>query len=247
MKNILLSKKTEQILFNKTELQIISLTKHVVQTSDFLKKIEKIRLKFPEENQNLKILENILEFRLLLGIIILDLTSSTRIYLNSKYQYEGLFSIRQIIVIINEGYKKIYNFKQSNSNGFEIIRYRNDSFWVKEIGNIIENKYSELKKDYYEITNELDIYFEQNFDNIKEQRDLSIHYDRKPLKVYQMLSKLEVESTFKKMIPFLNILNKMFDFTDKLIILLNKKTTDDKERIIDNLEKLFRKIQTKKT
>lgn len=88
---------------------------------------------------DIKGIRDLLEYRLFIGILILDLLSATRIYLNGKFQYEGIFSARQIIVIVSEGYKKIYNFKKEKDDGNKKTTDRNKSFWIKEIGEIIKN------------------------------------------------------------------------------------------------------------
>ena len=247
MEDNLLSDETKAELLRNTEFEIIEKTKSIDETRNYLIAIDKTFGLLQERNTDLENIERLLEFRLLIGLLILDLTTSTRIYLNAKYKYEGLYSIRQIIVIINEGYKKIYNFKKTNSNGDEIIRDRKKSFWIQDIGTIIENDLFELNGKYSELTNELEIYFENNFNDIKGQRDLSIHYDRKPTKVYDMLTKLNIESTFKKLIPFFQILNNMFDFTHDILMSFNDQANSKKECNLMSLERMISNIENVKS
>jgi len=63
-----------------------------------------------------------------------------------------------------------------------------------------------------------------NFEILKMQKDLPIHYDKEPIKVYGMITKLDIEESFKKLIPFLGILNDLFAFTHQLAFGFQKKT-----------------------
>lgn len=135
----------------------------------------------------------------------------------------------------------------------DIKENRNKSFWVKDIGEIIKSDLSDLQQQYNAITNELERYFSLYFDEIKEQRNLSIHYDKNPVKVYDMLLKLNIEETFKKLIPFLNILNKMFDLTHLLVIgydkELNKERINNKTQFENLISKLdgFKNAENEKS
>ncbi|GGW43961.1 hypothetical protein [Arenibacter certesii] len=163
-------------------------------------------------NVNFEGIKNLINYRIFIGILTADLCCVTIDYLNAKYQYQGLFSARQIVVITGEGYKKIYNFTLENKQGDLISKHRNNSFWIKEIG-FITNELPEFKPRYDSLTQKLDNYLKVNFELLKEQRDLSIHYDKEPMKVITMLTTFDIEETFKNMAPFLQILNEMFSFT----------------------------------
>jgi hypothetical protein len=188
-------------------------------------------------------INHLLKYRLFIGIIILDLAAAIRIYLNAKLQYEALFSVRQIIVIINEGYKKIYNFILKHDKGIDIEKYRKNSFWVKNIGEIIYLDLPDLQQEYDSITIELERYLIMNFDGIKDQRNLSIHYDENPVRVYDMLLKLDIEETFKKLIPFLGILNRMFDLTHLLVLRYNEKLDTERRNQETQFEIMISKLE----
>lgn len=190
-------------------------------------------------------IKKLLDYRLFIGILTLDLCTAMLIYLRAKFQYEGIYSSRQIIVIISEGYKKIYNFVQENEQGDLIKKNRNNSFWIKEIGYIITNELPQYQDSYNRLTEQLDNYLSINFNVLKSQRDLSIHYDKEPIKVYDMISKINIEETFNKLSPFLNILNEMFVFTSELNEGFLEKTETEKintdktiDEMANNLEKL---------
>jgi hypothetical protein len=250
MKHKPMTKETELKLLESAELGIEYVSKSVDEVRDFIKKV-KLMTNFIEENELStydKIFDNIeklLEYRLLIGLIYLDLASALRAYLKSKYTYEKLLSIRQIIVTINEGYKQIYNFVKVNENGDAISKYRKKSYWYEDIRIIVNQSLSELNTEYDVLTKKLDDYFVENFETIKEQRDLSVHYDRKASKVYDMLIALEVEETFKKLSPFLKILTEMFRFTEKMASISQVKERQKNIEMQNRFESIFMEVENK--
>lgn len=251
-----MTKETKTKLIDSTELALDYVAKSVDEVRSFIKKVELMTSFMKEhdidpEDGIFENLEKLLEYRMLIGLIFLDLASATRAHLNSKYSYEKLFSLRQIIVIINEGYKQIYNFVKLGENGDSITKYRNKSFWYKDIGTIVNNSLPELSEEYNSLTKKLDDYFNENFPSIKEQRDLSVHYDKKASKVYDMSVNLNIAETFKKMSPFLEILTGMFRFTEKMASISQKIERQKNIEMNNRLESIFsdleRKIKDSKT
>jgi hypothetical protein len=259
MKHTPMTKETEAKLIESTELSIDYIAKAIDEVRSFIKKMKTMQ-KFMEEhdidseNETIVGMEKMLEYRMLIGIVFLDLASATRAHLQSKFTYEKLFSLRQIIVIINEGYKQMYNFVRLNDNGDLITRDRNKSFWYKDIGNVIEISLPELNAEYNNLTQKLEKYYNDNFSSIKEQRDLSVHYDKEASKVYDMTVGLNVEDTFLKMSPFLGILTDMFRFTEKMAMtssIKEKEKTNEANRqlesIFNNLIEKVEKARTEET
>ncbi len=245
-----MTKETEAKLIDNTEKSIEYVSKSIDEVRGFLWKKDKAMdfLKahnINTENETFETMEKMLEYRMLIGIIFLDLASATRAHLNSKYIYEKLFSLRQIIVIINEGYKQIYNFVRKSENGDLITRDRNKSFWHKDIRNVVANSLPELTDKYDNLTQELENYFNDNFSSIKMQRDLSVHYDKVASKVYDMTVGLDVEQTFLKMSPFLRILTEMFRFTEKMALISSVKERQKKEKTNSQLEAMFDNLLAK--
>ncbi len=250
MKHNPMTKETEAKLIDNTEKSIEYVSKSIDEVRGFLWKKDKAMdfLKahnINTENETFETMEKMLEYRMLIGIIFLDLASATRAHLNSKYIYEKLFSLRQIIVIINEGYKQIYNFVRKSENGDLITRDRNKSFWHKDIRNVVANSLPELTDKYDNLTQELENYFNDNFSSIKMQRDLSVHYDKVASKVYDMTVGLDVEQTFLKMSPFLRILTEMFRFTEKMALISSVKERQKKEKTNSQLEAMFDNLLAK--
>lgn len=250
MKHIPMTEETKSKLLDSAELGIEHVSKSVDEVRCFIKEVKLITDFIAESEFNIedKIFDNIeklLEYRLIIGLIYLDLASAMRAYLNSKYTYEKLHSIRQIIVTINEGYKQIYNFIKINESEDTVTKYRKKSYWYEDIRVIINESIIELKPKYDSLTKKLDEYFDKNFEAIKEQRNLSVHYDRKASKVYDMIVSLDVEDIFKKLSPFLAIIIEMFRFTEKMASI---SQVNEKQRNIEmhnKFESIFLDIENK--
>ncbi len=215
------NKQSQNNLQNVLESRIEQMTKEIDQLYNKKIKLNQLEIELPGINIKPEFitLENLLNFRIIIGIIFLDLSVATLIHLKARFRYEEIYSLRQIIVIINEGYKNLYHFVNNNKNQVK----RKNSFWIKDIGYIIENELSEFQPEYTKITIELESFLE-NLDTVKDVRDLSIHYDKNSIKVYEMMKALNQETVFHSLIKFLNIINKMFDFSRNITQTLESKT-----------------------
>ena len=76
-----------------------------------------------------------------------------------------------------------------------------------------------MQYEYDALTNRLEKYFESNFTLLKMRRNLSVHYDTDSIKVYDMFTNLNIEDTYKKLIPFLDIINTMSILTARITTL----------------------------
>ena len=239
---------TKNELLSITESKIIEMTSSIDEVRGKLKMIENAQKRLSEKNiiLNLENTISLLEYRLFVGLLILDLASTMRAYLNAKFKYEAIFAARQIIVIIKEGYKKIYNFISQNSQGAAITRNRNNSFWIKNIGRIIQKDLPNLQLEYDYLTNKLDNYLANNLNDIKYQRDLFIHYDDHPAIVYDSLLTLDIDQTFRKLTPFLEILNNMFAFTNRLIFEYKEKLGKQNKSFETTVDDLILKLEANK-
>lgn len=97
--------------------------------------------------------------------------------------------------------------------------------WKKGIGKIIENNQTNLKPEYDLISEKLEKFYTKHFFEIKNQRDLSVHYDKESMKVYNMLTNLSSNELVLKTMPFIKLLNKLLTFTEKLVKELSEITT----------------------
>lgn len=246
-KNLILSERTKTSL-DATTISSIQTFAEIVETMyGWTKKIDNVS-EYIESNikngnsNSLDPLRRLCEYSILVGLIWLDLATAFRIYINSRHKYEVIYSVKQLVVIINEGYKKIYNFVNLDKNGIENLKNRNNSFWVKDIGTLVSKELPSLLNEYEQITNKLESYFEQNFDNIKSQRDLAVHYDDNPSKVYAMLIGLNIENIAVKTIPFMNILSETLLFCKSIVseynILTTQRSNDSFNEQLQKLENL---------
>ncbi len=172
--------------------------------------MSKENMAIPDSNNHLR---RIGEYTMLLGLIWLDITTAFRIHLNAKDNYETLYSTKQLLIIINEGFKKIYGYISIDPNGNFKTKERNKSFWINDIGKLVKSELMHLVPQYDEITTLLDAYDDDELKNMKYPRDLFVHYDYDPTKVYDELIKLDIEKMTTKIIPFMEILSKMISYS----------------------------------
>lgn len=193
----------------------------------------------PAPNHHLR---RISEYTMLLGLVWLDITAGFRVYLNAKENYEAIYSTKQLLITINEGFKQIYNYVSTDSNGNLKTKPRNNSFWVKDIGVLVNDKLMHLSQEYQGITAELDLYDDDELQSMRVPRNLFVHYDSDPSKVYDELIHLDMEKMANKMLPFMRILSKMILFGRKVLedynIYIEKSNDDFYDREHDKLEGL---------
>lgn len=158
----------------------------------------------------------IFKYRLFIGFLFADICCALNSYFNSKTLYEEKFAIRNVVVIINEGFKKNFNFETISEKGHIITKYRNNSFWIKEIKPLLKDGLDIYFNEYVRITEKLEKYLDFDFDKIKENRDLSIHYDKNPMLIYNMVVDLDFEEKVPFIMSFLDILDEMYFFTEKI-------------------------------
>lgn len=150
------------------------------------------------------VISTILETRLTINYIELDFCAAYCQYLSAKTNYEQRFACKGINTILSEGYKKLYGFTA-----------KEDSFWKKQIKFAMEQQ-PELHEEYLRITNDLESLQTKEVFN-KEMRDISVHYDFDPRKVYQMLANISAEEVVRRYIEFALILKEIRNFLLKLI------------------------------
>lgn len=249
-RNLLLSESTKINLDSITLSSIQTYTEIVDNMYAWTKKLDMVS-EYIERNiangspKDLDPLRRLCEYSLLVGLIWLDIATAFRIYINAKHKYEVIYSVKQLVVIINEGYKKIYNFVNPDKNGNENLQNRNNSFWVKDIGTLVHKELPNLLSEYNKITNKLDSYFEQNFDSIKFQRDLAVHYDENPSKVYTMLTELDIENITLKTIPFMNILSDTLIFCKSTFFEYDRLTTQRNNNSLNEQLQQFENLKIK--
>lgn len=180
----------------------------------------------------------VINFSLFINYFICDFYSSLRLFFISEHRYEEIFALRQLIVITNESYKKIYNFEIIDKNNEINLKNRNISILIKNIKPYIENNIPELKNDLFKLFEELDAFYNLNFDGIYDTRNISIHYDDSPFIFYNMLISLDSEKVIKNFISYFRIIELLSNFSKKMTILhvlkFESETLKHKQTILDN-------------
>lgn len=233
-----------QITFLNIEssTNVIDMLSHSVQMLlDAEQFYKKNNLSPSMDNHHLK---RLTEYTMLINLISLDISSTYRIYLNALTNYEVQFATKLLVLITNEGFKQIYNYVYPNDKGDMITSKRNKSFWVRDIGKIVKNELPLFHEQYSKLTIELNEYDDQELKAMKPARDLFVHYDIEPSKVYDELQKIHIETVSQKVIPFLSIIMNMsafcLDLTKAYEKLISQKTTmilEAHHLILDNLKK----------
>lgn len=223
--NQIISPETEEKIRTGTQQTLNSFYLNLSDFEKYIISIEKT-IKFLKSNtdsnssiatvDNLIELRKVVEYNMFITILHLDLSVIVSVFVNGKTEYEKLFSLKQGIVVINEGYKKIYNFVKVEENGDFDYSERLKSFWYRNIKKSV-TMFPSLIQDYEVITNELEDFYNKHFESVKNIRNLTVHYDKEPLKYYEMLKSLDTEQIFAKFTGFINIISKMYKFTKLLL------------------------------
>lgn len=166
------------------------------------------KIGFLHDDHNLKRLLRLQEFTLLLQLSGLDLFCSFKFYLNSKYEYENIFSAKLLMITVHEASKKIFHFN----------KYRNKSIWGKDIKQIVELLIPSDLLEYNKINmmiEELDVIY-SDF-QWEDKRHALVHYDDNPSKVYELLVHLDIEEVAKRVMKFIRVENEMMEFSRELL------------------------------
>lgn len=209
-----LSMETANRLHEQLRTQIPDFEKSADYCATILTSIERR----PETNL-IMALKGVLRTQLMLCYINLDLCAAYRQYLSTdtSTNYENRQAMTKINVVMSEGYKKIYGFGGSQQK---------KSFWVSQIKVAID--YLGSHADEY---NRIEVLLKDMAnDNVlnKEMRDLAIHYDDDPLKVYKMLSDLSAEEVTSRCNKFFGILAEVTKFVWALINHMTSSLAIDK-------------------
>lgn len=158
------------------------------------------------------------QYAILIHLISADLSVAYRGYLNAKTGYEVQYACRQLVLIINEGFKQMYHYVWPDKKGGNLITSkRNDSFWVKDIGGLIKVMLPGLANRYNELTAQLNAYDDPELAAMTPSRNLFVHYDRITSDVVDALESLHIETLTKKAMPFMLILQGMTSFCMELV------------------------------
>ena len=138
-----------------------------------------------------------------------------------------------MLITINERFKQMYKYLSIDQNGNLKTKPRNNSFWVRDIGVLINDKLTHLCQEYDDINTALDLNDDDELKSMRGPRNLFVHYDSEPSKVYDELINLDIEKLTQKMMPFMFILSKMILFVRKVLEEYNSHIEKNKEDLFE--------------
>jgi hypothetical protein len=144
-----------------------------------------------------------------LRLIYLDFCAAYRLYLIGTTNYEQRFALKNVCVIIKEGYKRIYGFTE---------HARNKSIWFKSLQPLSE-QYPNILKDEARIVSEYLENFKDELitdDKSKNFRDLAVHYSEDCIDAYNFLSEIDAEQITKSAENFINLMNVIGKYCSKV-------------------------------
>ena len=159
-------------------------------------------------------LKAVSETLLMLCYINLDLMAAYRQYFSTdtSTHYEDRQAMTKINVVMSEAYKKIYGFGEQQQKS---------SFWISKIKKTV-NLVGLREDDYRRIEDKLKSIGSDNVLN-KDMRDLSVHYDSDPMKVYNMLSSISAEEVIGRCGKFMEVLKDVTGYVTFLLDLIEKR------------------------
>ncbi len=176
-------------------------------------------------------------------LINLDLSTFLRADFRSHSTPEKRCNLKYINVILIEGYNYLFGFKRQKKDALWRI-FKNTAERVNDKELIIDIKNIDQQANDFR-----DIYAEKKD---RGNRNLSIHYDSDPQKVYDLLLNLREDAEIKKMCAFFGILENINVLISKHILKYYKLISSSNKNINiwerinhfdDNNNKLFNELE----
>lgn len=145
--------------------------------------------------------------------ILLDLCSAYRGYLFGELAYEKRYAIKNIQVILNEGFKQLYGYDNN----------RTKSIWNHSLANVISHCSSDIQHEYCEISKHLSD-FSNSIIFDKKARGLAVHYSCNIKERYDYFVQLNAERVSIAAIEFFKLLHNISEFINRVLfnIKMNK-------------------------
>jgi hypothetical protein len=138
-------------------------------------------------------------------LVLMDLGVSCRAAFQTENTFEKRFHLKNLLASISEGYKLLMNFGKQ----------RKHSLWMLMEGDINKTGRAELIGDYGRITDALVLFGDTEIN--QTLRDLTLHYDDKMIKVYDMTVALNSEdAVMKKVCKSFDVVQKMLQFSNSV-------------------------------
>ena len=124
-------------------------------------------------------------------------------YLGGLSNYEQRFAVKQLYVILNEGFKRIY--------GFDNTKTRNKSIWNTYLGIYANDSNTQINNGYKKLTKYLNNFYDDIiFD--KSARCQGAHYTDDYATIYSHLSSLNAEAVTVGAIHFMQLMDEVRAF-----------------------------------
>ncbi|MPN63900.1 hypothetical protein SDC9_211667 [bioreactor metagenome] len=104
---------------------------------------------------------------------------------------------------------------------------------MKEVKPIVQSEARGFSEHYDAITQKLDEFLLHDFNRIKIDRNLSIHYDKNPMLLYKMIINLDLDEKLPLILDFMKVIDEMFHFTE----ILGKHLYENFDDIIDKIHR----------
>ncbi|MDR1717034.1 MAG: hypothetical protein LBS20_14465 [Prevotella sp.] len=164
--------------------------------------------------------------------LYIDLASANRAFISSEYTIEKQLSLKQINTIIYEGLNKLYGFNDK----------KEDTFWKKYVYPIISSSIDlSILDEFNVLTQEFNV-FEKEMKAFETQRQLSVHYDKGIVQVYNMLHNLNPIKEFQRALLLLNFLPKILNFLTKCLHIIDLKQKKYHEKNMASTNKTIENI-----
>ena len=201
------SEETINLLYNNMGVNIELLFPSLCNCVDTIKQL-KVSVSRRSADYRAELLLTMLEIKVFAITIQLDIFTFLRADFRTKHPCEKRINLKYVNVAILEGCKYIQGFgKDTKHSKLSILR---------EIGQ--SNDDSELCIDVLSLKNSLDDFLKlYNNLNDKTNRDLALHYDQNPLKVYEFLEQISEEVEVSRVIKWFDVLKVVSQTTEKYI------------------------------
>lgn len=226
------SEETLQDLYETMRKDIEELFSALCNSVNSIKYLQQYPL-LQEDSDDVCFLQMLCELKAFVCTVKLDICTFLRADLRAKHPCEKRINLKYINVVIQEGYKYLCGFGKDRKN----------SKWLKfkEIAGKIDN--TALNADIAVLDKTLLNFEEKNIPlSEKDNRDLALHYDKNPLRVYDFLLNISEETEAKKVINFLPLLDCLYIITSKYIrqygTFLPKHTNDPLISVFESINVL---------
>jgi len=173
-----------------------------------LESIEQLNVGEFENRENNSLWKTLLKLQIFSLIINLDLITFLRADFRSTSNSEKRCNLKYLNAITIEGYSYLFGFGKDKRNAFwniikNLAEQINDNEFIADVDGI-----EQRAKKFENI-------FAQRED--KDKRNLTIHYDSDPIKVYNYLSQISEDKETRRTGDFLKILDDITIFINKYI------------------------------